>query len=191
MMYSMSPLNQGKAWWSLLAYYYYTESDKEFTDKVFFAAQLAGIWGIERLLQVGTGAVMQTPLARAVWLPVVAGGVVSYAIAGDEGIKNYEEFLTEPTKMPERIAFTVTKITPGTKTVKQNKITQGYHARVLANLKAIQLNNLRYQYTGSHADTEGPLFDINNPNQPNTFRPGTTSISEQVYEEADIQPYAV
>ena len=191
MMYSISPLNQGKTWWSLFAYHHYRQSDKDTEAKVIFAAQLAGIWGADRLLQLGTGTIMQTPIARAVWVPVVAGAILSYAIAGEEGVKNYEDFLTEPTKMPERVGYSVTKISPGVKTAQRNKIKQGFHARLIANLKAIQVNNLRYEYTGSHASTDGPLFDINNPDQPNTFRPNIISIADQAYEDAGPVVYEV
>ena len=184
-------LNTGKRWWSLLAYLQYSRSDKETGDKMLFAAQLAGIWGADRLLQLGTGVVMQTPVARAVWAPVLAGAALSYAIAGEEGVQDYEDFLTEPTKMPERIAFSTSKVLPGSKTVQRNKNIQGFHARLIANLKAISINNLRYQYTGNHANTNGPLFDINNPDQPRTFRPNLISISDQAYEDAGIEPYAV
>jgi len=41
---------------------------------------------------------------------VVAGAVASYAIAGTEGVEDYIEFFTEPTKIPERLVFTAETI---------------------------------------------------------------------------------
>jgi len=41
---------------------------------------------------------------------VVTGAVASYAIGGVEGVENYIDFITEPTKIPERIAFTAETI---------------------------------------------------------------------------------
>ena len=54
-----------------------------------------------------------TPLAlpgAIVTSVVIVGGVVSYFVDPEEGLKNYKDFLTEPTKIPERIAFTAETI---------------------------------------------------------------------------------
>jgi len=41
---------------------------------------------------------------------VVAGAITSYAIGGVEGVENYIDFITEPTKIPERLKFTAETI---------------------------------------------------------------------------------
>ena len=41
---------------------------------------------------------------------IIVGGVVSYAIDPEEGLKNYKDFLTQPTKIPERLKFTAETI---------------------------------------------------------------------------------
>jgi len=41
---------------------------------------------------------------------VIVGGVVSYAIDPKDGLKNYKDFISEPTKVPERLKFTAETI---------------------------------------------------------------------------------
>lgn len=48
---------------------------------------------------------------------VITGAIASYAIGGTEGVENYIDFITEPSKMPERIAFTA-------KTIYEEKIEE-------------------------------------------------------------------
>lgn len=44
------------------------------------------------------------PMAAAIAVPVAVGAGASYAIAGKEGYEDYKEFLTEPLKLPGRVA---------------------------------------------------------------------------------------
>jgi len=41
---------------------------------------------------------------------VIVGGIVSYFVDPEEGLKNYKDFITEPTKIPERLKFTAETI---------------------------------------------------------------------------------
>jgi len=67
---------------------------------------LGVLWAPEVLT---IAAVSTTPLV-VVEVAVVAGAVTSYAIGGVEGVENYIDFITEPTKIPERIVFTAETI---------------------------------------------------------------------------------
>lgn len=199
---SPSSLSKGKFWWSMLAFYYYMETERSKTNKLILIAQLGGIWGFERVLQLGTGIVMQSPIARALWVPVVAGGVVAAVIDGEEGVENYVDYIDnvtspeEPMKLQSAayqagkgVTAAVDETRWGPTRSNRRKRYVSYQERIIANLKAIHINNLRYQYTGSHAATSGPLFDINNPDQPNTFRP---NVHPTPYLEGDEwEPYPV
>jgi len=70
------------------------------------ALSLGILWAPEVLT---IAAVSTTPLVVIEGV-VVAGAVASYAIGGVEGVENYIDFITEPTKIPERIAFTAETI---------------------------------------------------------------------------------
>ena len=67
---------------------------------------LGVLWAPEILT---IAAVSGTPLV-VVEVAVVAGAVTSYAIGGVEGVENYIDFITEPTKIPERLVFTAETI---------------------------------------------------------------------------------
>ena len=41
---------------------------------------------------------------------IIVGGIISYFIDPEEGLKNYKDFITEPTKIPERLKFTAETI---------------------------------------------------------------------------------
>jgi len=41
---------------------------------------------------------------------VIVGGIVSYFVDPEEGLQNYKDFLSEPTKIPERLKFTAETI---------------------------------------------------------------------------------
>jgi len=96
-------------WYRSLAVFYIWEQkawadDREFTvediDETLWAvAGLALIWKGNIIL----GAVPGINIVEGI---VVAGGVASFAIGGVKGVEDYIDFLTEPTKIPERIAWT-------------------------------------------------------------------------------------
>ena len=48
--------------------------------------------------------------AAVITSTIIVGGVLSYAIDPKEGIQNYKEFISEPTKIPERLKFTAETI---------------------------------------------------------------------------------
>jgi len=78
--------------------------DRKFTaedidETAFLLAYNAWVWK-------GPAMLAAVPGVAIVEGVVVAGAVASYAIGGVEGVENYIDFITEPTKMPERIAFT-------------------------------------------------------------------------------------
>ena len=54
----------------------------------------AGIW-MDAPTAYGTGWLMTRPMAIAIWAPVVAGGVVSYAGWGKEGLDDYLDYLDD------------------------------------------------------------------------------------------------
>lgn len=89
-----------------LGWWWYNEAirdDRRFTaedidETMALALGMGWIWGGEVLT---VAAVSTTPIV-AVEAIVAAGAVGSYAIAGSEGVENYVDFITEPTKMVER-----------------------------------------------------------------------------------------
>jgi len=48
--------------------------------------------------------------AAIVTSTIIVGGVVSYFVDPEEGLQNYKDFLSEPTKIPEKISFTAKTI---------------------------------------------------------------------------------
>jgi len=57
--------------------------------------------------------IMLTPLAvpaAIITTTIIVGGVVSYAIDPEEGLQNYKDFISEPTKIPKRLKFTAETI---------------------------------------------------------------------------------
>lgn len=205
-----STLNQGKLWWSLAAWYYYvSKSDKDTSAKVSLIAQLTMIWGIERVMQLGTGIAMRTPLAAAVWGPVLAGGIISAAIDGEEGLENYASFIDnvsspeQPIKLQSAAVQTGIGVTAAKEAVVnyrdisgQHEAYQSYHARMIANLRARYYNNLTYAVTGSHHHS-GPLFDINDPEAARAWleqNPGVLPAPgnyTEYLEEYEMAPYPV
>lgn len=49
-------------------------------------------------------------MAAAVVVPVIAGAAVSHVIAGDEGVQDYNQFLTEPKHMPFRTSWAIARL---------------------------------------------------------------------------------
>ena len=92
------------SWWWATA----IADDDELTwedldETVLLALSLAFIWKGNVIL----GKVPGILPAEGI---IVTGAVASYAIGGTEGVSNYMDFISEPTKMPERIAFTAETI---------------------------------------------------------------------------------
>lgn len=79
-------------------------------ETVVAGATLALIWKGDVILAA-------VPGLAIVEAAVIAGAVTSYAIAGEEGFDDYVDFITEPTKIPERVAFTA-------ETIYEHKIEQ-------------------------------------------------------------------
>jgi len=91
--------------------------DRKFTvediDETLWAiAGLGLIWKGDLLLAAVPGLAIVEGL-------VIAGGVVSFAIGGVEGVEDYIDFITSPTKVPGRVAFTA-------KTLYKEKIKPEY-----------------------------------------------------------------
>jgi len=70
------------------------------------ALSLGVLWAPEILT---IAAVSTTPLV-VIEAAVVTGAIASYGIGGVEGVENYIDFISEPTKIPERVAFTAETI---------------------------------------------------------------------------------
>jgi hypothetical protein len=64
------------------------------------------LWAPEILTIAGAST---TPLV-VVEVAVVVGAIASYGIGGVEGVENYIDFITEPSKIPERVVFTAETI---------------------------------------------------------------------------------
>jgi len=80
-----------------------------------FGGTLYVLW-VPPVVQAGIAArvgVLLAPLAvpaAVITSTIIVGGVVSYAIDPEEGLQNYKDFLSEPTKIPERLKFTAETI---------------------------------------------------------------------------------
>ena len=80
-----------------------------------FAGTVYVLW-LPPVVQAGIAArvgLLLTPLAVPVAIVtsvVIVGGIVSYFVDPEEGLKNYKDFFTEPTKVPERLKFTAETI---------------------------------------------------------------------------------
>jgi len=48
--------------------------------------------------------------AAVVTSTIIVGGIVSYFVDPEEGLQNYKDFITEPTKIPEKLKFTAETI---------------------------------------------------------------------------------
>jgi len=70
------------------------------------------LWAIAGLALVWKGNVIlgAVPGIAVVEAAVVTGAVASFAIGGVEGVEDYVDFITTPSKIPERIAFTAETI---------------------------------------------------------------------------------
>ena len=100
-------------WYRSLAVLYVWEQkawadDRKFTvediDETILAALALGwIWK-------GNVALAAVPGINVAEGIVAAGAVASLAIGGVEGVENYVDFITEPKKIPERVAFTAETI---------------------------------------------------------------------------------
>jgi hypothetical protein len=89
------------------------------------AVTIVGIWyPTGRVVAAGLVAPYVAPFALGLTGAVIVGGVISYGIAGEQGLVDYYEFLTEPTKIPERIAESINVIT---EEVIQPRIEAGAH----------------------------------------------------------------
>ena len=92
------------SWWWTAA----IADDDELTwedldETILLALSLAFIWKGNAIL----GAVPGILPAEGF---VVTGAVASYAIGGAEGVNNYTDFISKPTKMPQRVVFTAETI---------------------------------------------------------------------------------
>jgi len=76
---------------------------EDLDETAVLALSLAFIWK-------GNAILATIPGLNIVEGAVVVGAIASYNIGGVEGVTNYVDFLTEPTKMPGRIAFTAETI---------------------------------------------------------------------------------
>lgn len=80
-----------------------------------FAGTMYVLW-LPPAVQAGIAAkvgILLAPLAvptAMVTSVVIVGGVIAYFVDPEEGLKNYKDFLTEPTKIPERLKFTAETI---------------------------------------------------------------------------------
>jgi len=80
-----------------------------------FGGTLYVLW-VPPVVQAGIAArvgILLAPLAVPAAIltsAVIVGGVVSYAIDPEEGLENYKDFISEPTKIPERLKFTAETI---------------------------------------------------------------------------------
>ena len=80
-----------------------------------FAGTVYVLW-LPPVVQAGIAAkvgILLTPLAipaAIVTSTIIVGGVIAYFVDPEEGLKNYKDFLTEPTKIPERLKFTAETI---------------------------------------------------------------------------------
>lgn len=80
-----------------------------------FAGTVYVLW-LPPVVQAGIAAkvgILLTPLAlpaAIVTSTIIVGGVIAYFVDPEEGLKNYKDFITEPTKIPERLKFTAETI---------------------------------------------------------------------------------
>jgi len=80
-----------------------------------FAGTVYVLW-VPPVVQAGIAArvgLLFAPVAipaAVITSTIIVGGVVSYAIDPEEGLQNYKDFITEPTKIPERLKFTAETI---------------------------------------------------------------------------------
>jgi len=100
-----------------LVYFEWTDEDVGWDDVAIgasFGMTLYGLWTppvvkAALMLRVGLGigamAAPAAPVIAGVAVTLVAGDLISHAIDPEHGRKNFREFITDPAKMPERVAF--------------------------------------------------------------------------------------
>jgi len=96
-------------WYRSLAVFYIWEQKAWADDRKFTVEDIdETLWAVAGLALIWKGDIIlaAVPGINIVEGIVVAGGVASFAIGGVEGVEDYIDFLTEPTKIPERIAWT-------------------------------------------------------------------------------------
>lgn len=91
---------------------------------------------------------------------VIVGGIVSYFVDPEEGLKNYKDFLSEPTKIPERLKFTA-------ETIYEHKIEPTVNvtlgiAGFLYNMAKREVER-RVTQVEEGLDAAGEWIDENNP----------------------------
>lgn len=106
-MFSESEIRKGRILASAFYLNKYRTSDQEWDDKAWLALQIGSVWGADKIqwafvLKGGVWAAKRavlaafaTPVGLAVSVPVIAGGIISTAIDGEEGFFNYTDFLED------------------------------------------------------------------------------------------------
>jgi len=93
----------------------WVESWQDAGSVLQFAGTVYVLW-VPPVVQAGIAArigLLLAPLAlpaAVLTSTIIVGGVISYAIDPEEGLQNYKDFITEPTKIPERLKFTAETI---------------------------------------------------------------------------------
>jgi len=95
-------------WYRSLAVFYIWEQKAWADDRKFTVEDIdETLWAVAGLALIWKGDIILSavPGINVVEGIVVAGAVASFAIGGIEGVEDYIDFITEPTKIPERIAW--------------------------------------------------------------------------------------
>lgn len=102
-MFSPSDIRKGRILASGYYYQQYRKSDQEWDDKAWLTLQIATVWGADKVSWAfvyrggvwAARAALTSSVAPYVYVPVVIGAVVSYAVDGEEGVFNYADFLED------------------------------------------------------------------------------------------------
>ena len=106
-MFSNAEIRKGRILATVYFANEYRTSDQEWDDKAILALQIASVWGADKIqwafaLKAATWSAKRlavlaftTPAGLAVSVPVIAGGIISTAIDGEEGFFNYTDFLED------------------------------------------------------------------------------------------------
>jgi len=100
-------------WYRSIAVVYAWEQAAYADDRKFTVEDIdETLWAIAGLGLIWKGDIIlaSIPYLNVIEAAVVVGGVASYAIGGVEGVEDYIDFITEPTKLPGRVAFTAETI---------------------------------------------------------------------------------